>query len=120
VPRNIYGVTKTAAQDLCELFHQLHKLPCLVLRTSRFFPEVDDDAEYEEEYARRGWRMFPRIERVCVNERARRHLGWCPRYDFRQVVEALKAGDDFRSPLARAVGAKGYHDRTLADAPAPR
>jgi UDP-glucose 4-epimerase len=44
VPKNIYGVTKTAAEDLCELFHRDHGLACLVLRTSRFFPEEDDCA----------------------------------------------------------------------------
>src|SRR5205814_4719611 len=38
VPRNVYGVTKTAAEDLCELVHRDSDLPCLVLRTSRFFP----------------------------------------------------------------------------------
>jgi nucleoside-diphosphate-sugar epimerase len=43
VPRNIYGVTKLAAEDLCELIHRDHGLPVLVLRTSRFFPEDDDD-----------------------------------------------------------------------------
>jgi UDP-glucose 4-epimerase len=43
-PRNIYGVTKLAAEDLCRLFHQLHKLPVMILRTSRFFPEEDDMA----------------------------------------------------------------------------
>src|SRR5262245_39391414 len=43
VPRNIYGATKVAAEDLCELFHRSHKLACLILRTSRFFPESDDD-----------------------------------------------------------------------------
>jgi len=43
VPRNIYGVSKVAAEDLCELMHGLHALPCIVLRTSRFFPEPDDD-----------------------------------------------------------------------------
>ena len=43
VPRNVYGVTKAAAEDLCELFHRQHALPCVVLRTSRFFPEEDDD-----------------------------------------------------------------------------
>src|SRR5438270_14042182 len=36
VPRNIYGVTKTAAEDLCELVWRDHGLPCLILRTSRF------------------------------------------------------------------------------------
>jgi nucleoside-diphosphate-sugar epimerase len=193
VPKNIYGVTKTAAEDLCELFHRLHGLACLILRTSRFFPEVDDDPvvrreyedanvkaneylhrrvdlqdavdahllavettpligfgryiisattpfqpedlqdlpddaprmvrrrapEYEEEYARRGWRMFPGIERVYVNERARRELGWRPKYDFRRIIECLRAGNDPRSPLACAVGSKGYHDRTFADGPYP-
>jgi len=43
-PRNIYGVTKLAAEELCRLFNQLHRLPVLVLRTSRFFPEEDDMA----------------------------------------------------------------------------
>lgn len=45
VPRNIYGVTKLAAEDLCELAFREHGLPVLVLRTSRFFPEDDDDPE---------------------------------------------------------------------------
>jgi UDP-glucose 4-epimerase len=44
VPRNIYGVTKQAAEELCRLFHQLHRLPILILRTARFFPEEDDMA----------------------------------------------------------------------------
>ena len=43
-PRNIYGVTKLAAEELCRLFNHLHKLPVLILRTSRFFPEEDDMA----------------------------------------------------------------------------
>jgi nucleoside-diphosphate-sugar epimerase len=183
-PRNIYGVTKTAAEDLCELAHAEHGLPVIVLRTSRFFPEGDDsddvrtayadanvkaneflyrrvdvadvvaahllaaeraadlgfgkyivsattpftpadlaglrdDApavvrrlfpDYEAEYARRGWRMFGAIGRVYVNARARADLGWAPRHDFRSVLDALKSGEDPRSPLARSVGMKGYHD----------
>lgn len=43
VPKNIYGVSKTAAEDLCRLFWRNQKLPCVVLRTSRFFPEDDDN-----------------------------------------------------------------------------
>src|SRR5260370_38088133 len=43
-PRNIYGVTKRAAEELCRLFNHLHKLPILILRTARFFPEDDDMA----------------------------------------------------------------------------
>jgi UDP-glucose 4-epimerase len=43
VPKNVYGVTKTAAEDLCRLFVRNEGLPVTVLRTSRFFPEADDD-----------------------------------------------------------------------------
>jgi UDP-glucose 4-epimerase len=50
VPRNIYGVTKTAAEDLCELFHRDHGLPILILRTSRFFPEADDRDDVRAAY----------------------------------------------------------------------
>ena len=53
--------------------------------------------------------MFPSIDRVYVNERARNHLGWRPRYDFRHILDCLTAGADPRSPLARAIGMKGYH-----------
>lgn len=45
VPKNIYGVTKLAAESLCELVHRDTGLACLVLRTSRFFPEGDDNDE---------------------------------------------------------------------------
>lgn len=41
-PRNIYGVTKLAAEKLCSLAHQDAGLACMVLRTARFFPEEDD------------------------------------------------------------------------------
>lgn len=193
IPKNIYGVTKAAAEDLCQLAHLDHGLPCVVLRTSRFFPEQDDDRSkreayedanlkaneflhrrvdlqdvvqahrcalerapqlgfgryvisattpfsprdraalaqdapavverlvpaYVHEYARRGWRMAPRIGRVYVNERARADLQWAPRYDFAAVVASLTRGEDPRSPLARAVGAKPYHDRTFEDGPYP-
>lgn len=41
-PRNIYGVTKLAAEELCRLYVDLHGIDALVLRTGRFFPEDDD------------------------------------------------------------------------------
>ena len=50
VPKNVYGVTKTAAEDLCELVHRDHGLPVVVLRTSRFFPETDDRADVAAAY----------------------------------------------------------------------
>jgi nucleoside-diphosphate-sugar epimerase len=183
VPRNIYGVTKTAAEDLCELVHRDTGLPVLILRTSRFFPEADDRDEvrsayedanlkvnellyrrvdledvvsahrraldrapeigfgryiisattpftrddlpslradapavvarrfphYQQVYGDHGWRIFPSIERVYVNERARTELGWEPRYDFAYALELLANGQEVRSELAKRVGAKGYH-----------
>jgi nucleoside-diphosphate-sugar epimerase len=193
VPKNIYGVTKAAAEDLCQLFHRNQKLPCLVLRTSRFFPEEDDNPKiretypdantkvnellyrrvdiedvvsahllaaertsaigfrkyiisatspfqpedladlrsdaprvvrkyvpkYETEYVRRGWRIFPSISRVCVNQRARSELGWRPVYDFHRVIDALELDNNFRSPLARLIGSKGYHAERFAGDPYP-
>lgn len=41
-PRNIYGVTKYAAEQLCRLVSARERLPTVVLRTARFFPEEDD------------------------------------------------------------------------------
>jgi UDP-glucose 4-epimerase len=163
--------------------HRDNGLPCLILRTSRFFPEADDRDEvraayedanlkvnellyrrvdledvvsahrraldrapeigfgryiisattpftrddlpslradapavvarrfpgYQQVYRDRGWRIFPSIERVYVNERARTELGWEPRYDFAYALELLANGQEVRSELAKQVGAKGYH-----------
>lgn len=44
-PKNIYGVTKVAAEDMCFLVQKQTGLPVLILRTSRFFPEEDDDED---------------------------------------------------------------------------
>ncbi len=41
-PRNIYGVTKLAAEQLCRLYHRAGGIAVVVLRTGRFFPEEDD------------------------------------------------------------------------------
>lgn len=44
-PKNIYGVTKVVAEDLCFLMQKQTGLPILVLKLSRFFPERDDDED---------------------------------------------------------------------------
>jgi nucleoside-diphosphate-sugar epimerase len=41
-PRNIYGVTKLAAESKCRLVHDETGLAVVILRTGRFFPEEDD------------------------------------------------------------------------------
>ncbi|MEM8948367.1 MAG: NAD(P)-dependent oxidoreductase [Pseudomonadota bacterium] len=50
LPKNIYGVTKVAAEDLCKLFQKHHGLNCIVLRTSRFFIEEDDDRSVRDHH----------------------------------------------------------------------
>ncbi|WUR15741.1 NAD(P)-dependent oxidoreductase [[Empedobacter] haloabium] len=194
VPKNIYGVTKLAGEQLCELFARTQGLPVVVLRTARFFPEPDDDpalrgayvdanikvnellnrrADIEDiveahllaleragktgfgryivsattplrredvaalrldaaavvarrapqalaEYARRGWSLFPTLDRVYDNTLARQALGWQPRHDFHSVVARLAQlplDADMRSPLARVIGSKGYHDPQLGRYP---
>lgn len=192
-PKNIYSVTKLAAESLCELFNRKNGLPVLILRTSRFFPEDDDNAktrqlyetpnvqalellyrrvdiadavsahllamekagtigfgkyiisattpflpahlkdlhtnatevvrtlypESERLFDAAGWKLFSEIDRVYVNERARRELGWEPVYDFAYVLQCLREGTDFRSELAREVGSKGYHEEEFEDGPFP-
>ena len=70
------------------------------------FPDV------EEIYKSRGWQLPQTIERVYVNEKARRELGWAPLHDFRSALDRLAAGEEPHSSLATAVGAKGYHSAT--------
>ncbi len=193
IPKNIYGITKLAAENLCELIHRKSGLPCVVLRTARFFPEDDDNRDarsafdndnlkvnellyrradiedvvtahllaiskapelgfdrfvisantpftrddlpelrshaervvqrlfpaYQAVYQKRGWSLPNAFDRVYVNERARMRLGWQPRYDFDFAIRQLAANQDYRSPLALAVGAKGYHACQFVDEPYP-
>jgi UDP-glucose 4-epimerase len=193
VPKNIYGVTKTAAENLCQLYYRNFGLPCIVLRTSRFFPEEDDNGkmraiyadtnikaneflyrrveiedvvsahlaaiqkarsigfgvyiisattpftkadllnlrlhaadvvkhlfpEYVAIYEQLGWKMFPSLDRVYVNERARTELGWQPKYDFKYILERIKHSNDLRSQLAVQIGVKGYHAEKFSEGPYP-
>lgn len=49
-PKNIYGVSRLMAENLCELAHRKQRLSVVVLRTSRFFPEEDDDPGVRGQY----------------------------------------------------------------------
>jgi UDP-glucose 4-epimerase len=51
IPKNIYGVTKSSAESVCELFARQRSLPLIVLRTSRFFPEEDDDPAVRDKFS---------------------------------------------------------------------
>ena len=62
--------------------------------------------QYAAEYARRGWRMADSLDRVYYNRLAREQLGWQPRWDFAALIAKLARNEDWRSPLALAVGRK--------------
>lgn len=71
-PRNIYGVTKLAAEELCRLYHLEHGLSSVVLRTARFFPEDDDTlAEPSGENLKANEFLH---RRLTVEDAARAHL----------------------------------------------
>jgi len=63
--------------------------------------------------------MFPRIDRVYVNDRARTELGWTPKYDFARVIELVASGAPAQSALAQSVGSKGYHEQIFTNGPYP-
>lgn len=72
VPKNIYGVTKIAAEDLCQLFHRNQGLNSIILRTARFFPEADDEEStrnaYSDQNAKGNEYLHRRVEiQDCVN-----------------------------------------------------
>ena len=71
-PRNIYGVTKLAAENLCREIHQQTGLACLVLRTSRFFPEDDDTLTNPPPENLKANEFLNR--RLTVEDAARAHL----------------------------------------------
>jgi len=75
IPKNIYGVTKAAAEDLCQLFYRNYNLPCLILRTSRFFPEEDDKKINRELYPDNNLKINEYLyRRVDIEDAAIAHL----------------------------------------------
>lgn len=75
IPKNIYGVTKSMAEGLCELFAYKFKLPTLVLRTSRFFPEADDSAQARRSFEDANLKANEFLyRRVDVEDAARAHI----------------------------------------------
>jgi len=149
-PRDIYDVTKIAAENMCRLMSETHELPCLSLRVSRFFPEpeylmaiyrlyrgvdVRDAAaahilaieadicgydvfnvsarspfsedetpellhdaprvlrrlfpSIDELFAQKGWKFPQSIDRVYVIEKAEKHLGYRPKYNFNEYLQEL-------------------------------
>ena len=89
-PKNIYGVTKAAAEDLCALFARNHRLPVIVLRTSRFFPEGDDDGDRASAYADDNLKLNEFLyRRVAIEDAVEAHslaAQKAPELGFRRYV----------------------------------
>ena len=93
IPRNIYGVTKVAAEDLCQLAHQDRGLACVVLRVSRFFPEEDDNHltrdRYSSQNAKINELLFRRIDLADAVTACRAAIERAPEIGFgRYVISA--------------------------------
>ena len=150
-PRDMYDITKRAAEELCQHFARAYGLPMICLRTSRFFPEavplmafyrlyrgvdvrdvaaahvlavtnqeilfdvfnISAQSPFEQSdlpallhdapsalrsrvpealsfFTQQGWTLPKSIDRVYVIERARRQLGYQPRFNFREYLRAVK------------------------------
>jgi UDP-glucose 4-epimerase len=98
VPKNIYGVTKAAAEDLCQLFHRNQKLPVIVLRTSRFFPEEDDNRSVRAAYEDANLKVNELLaRRVDIEDVVSAHLAaaaLAPRLKFGKYI--ISATTPFR------------------------
>ncbi|MFI8418585.1 NAD-dependent epimerase/dehydratase family protein [Serratia sp. NPDC078593] len=191
--KNIYGVTKLAAEELCRIQPKKNNIDCVVLRLSRFFYEDDDNPHIRETYSpenakvnellyrrvdiedavnahfaaihytpesgfdrfiisattpfsplhcndirqaaesvisklypdyiqlyqKLGWKMFPKIDRVYSNEKARKLLQWEPQYSFQSALTSLSDGQSFRSPLSSIIGWRRYHNQAYDGMPYP-
>lgn len=80
---------------------------------------VEERVPFKALFEDRGWEMPQGIDRVYDNARARARLGWQPKHNFEDVLSRIANGGDPASALARAVGAKGYHDVDFCDGPFP-
>lgn len=119
VPRNIYGITKRAAEEHCRLIHAEEQLPIIILRTARFFPEDDDThAEPSGDNLKANELLY---RRLTVEDCARAHLHaleQAPRLGLRTYV--VSAPTPFTRSDAAALKADpaGVIEHLYPDAPA--
>jgi UDP-glucose 4-epimerase len=110
LPRNIYGISKLSAEHLCRLFHELHALPVVILRTARFFPEEDDMSHAIAQSGENTKVNELLFRRATVEDMAEAHvaaLAKAPELGFDTFIVCAK------TPLARDDCAE-----LIADAPA--
>lgn len=151
-PRDMYDITKRAAEDLCQQFAREYGYLTICLRTSRFFPEppplealyrlyrgvdvrdaarahvlavtnqeilfdvfnISAQSPFEQSdlpalwhdapsvlqnkapdllsfFKQQGWAVPQCIDRVYVIERAHRQLGYRPRYNYQEYLQACES-----------------------------
>ena len=115
-PKNVYGVTKAAAEDLCQLFHRNQRMAVIVLRTSRFFPEADDNpktrAQWSDDNAKANEYLY---RRVAIEDVVGAHLaaiGSAPAIGFgKYIVSATSpfTPDDLAALRGRAAEVAGRY-----------
>src|SRR3984957_1294083 len=110
LPRNIYGVTKHAAEHLCRLFHQIHGLPVVILRTARFFPEEDDMAHEISQSGPNTKANELLFRRLSVEDGAESHVV--------AISKAPELGFDTFIISAKTPFQRGDCRQLIADAPA--
>jgi nucleoside-diphosphate-sugar epimerase len=119
-PKNIYGVTKAAAEDLCQLFSRNNGLACIVLRTSRFFPEEDDSREVRETYSDENLKANEYLyRRVDIEDVVSAHVlaaEQAPAIGFRKYIISATTPflpedlADLRADAPRGIPAAGLED----------
>jgi UDP-glucose 4-epimerase len=110
LPRNIYGVTKLSAEHLCRLFHEMHGLPTIVLRTARFFPEEDDMAHAMSQSADNAKANELLFRRAAVEDMAEAHVA--------ALARAPALGFDTFIISAQTPFSREDCEELIADAPA--
>ena len=109
-PRNIYGATKFAAENLCRVMHKDSGLPVVVLRTARFFPEADDMAHAIEQSDANTKANELLYRRLTAEDAAEAHvaaLGKAPELGFDIFIISAPppfAPDDAEALIADAPG----------------
>ncbi len=104
-PKNIYGATKSGAEALCDLAAHRDRLPVVILRCARFFPEPDDSADARAAFSDANLKANEFLHRrLDLEDAAQAHidaLAAAPRLCFGRFI--LSAPTPFRPEDAAAL-----------------
>jgi UDP-glucose 4-epimerase len=127
-PRNVYGATKLAAENLCRVVSGDSGMAVAILRTGRFFPEDDDTLSVPSGSNLKANEFLHR--RLTVRDAARAHVAALDRAQGCETFvisapppfapeETVELARDARAVIARHFPeASGLYDRAGWDLPA--